>query len=424
MPTHPQTRWRIVRKVVPAVVIAGLLAAGGLGYGGYVAAADDVNLSVDGQPTRFTTHAGTVADVLRDQGVTVNDRDDVQPSLTSEVAGPTTITVNFARQLTITVDGKKDSYWTTARSVDEALQEMNIPASAKLSTSRGAKINRDGIHIKVDTSKTATITAGGKTLKVTSTGRTIADALKQAKVAYDKDDQVSPKPATALKDKAKIVVKIVEVKKATKKLEHEYKTIEKETDSLEKGESKTDTTGITGITEEVWQYVYVDGKQTEKRKLSSKVVKKKRDKIVLIGTKEPEKPKDDSDDDAKKDDDSGNNDDSDNNDDSGDSGNDDEPKNDEASGKSGTCEASYYWQGQMTANGEQFNTNDFTAAHKSLPFNSRVKVTNLNNGKSTTVRINDRGPYISGRCLDLSRAAMEAIGGTGAGVVDVKYTVL
>lgn len=415
MLTHPQTRWRIVRKVVPAVVIAGLLAAGGLGYGGYVAAADDVNLSVDGQPTRFTTHAGTVADVLRDQGIAVNDRDDVQPSLTSEVAGPTTITVNFARQLTITVDGKKDSYWTTARSVDEALQEMNIPASAKLSTSRGAKISRDGIHIKVDTSKSATVVAGGKTFKITTTGRTIADALKKAKVAYDKDDQVSPKPSAALVDKAKIVVKIIEVKKATKKLEHEYKTIEKKTDSLEKGETKTDTSGITGITEEVWQYVYVDGKQTEKKLLSSKVIKKKRDKIVLVGTKEPKKS-DDSDDSK--------NDDSDSNDDSGDSGNDDEPKNDDASGESGSCKASYYWQGQMTANGEQFNTNDFTAAHKSLPFNSRVRVTNLNNGKSTTVRINDRGPYISGRCLDLSRAAMEAIGGTGAGVVPVKYKVL
>ncbi|MFC7621046.1 septal ring lytic transglycosylase RlpA family protein [Microlunatus sp. GCM10028923] len=396
-------------------MIAGLLAAGGLGYGGYVAAADDVNLSVDGQPTRFTTHAGTVADVLRDQGIAVNDRDDVQPSLTSEVAGPTTITVNFARQLTITVDGKKDSYWTTARSVDEALQEMNIPASAKLSTSRGAKISRDGIHIKVDTSKSATVVAGGKTFKITTTGRTIADALKKAKVAYDKDDQVSPKPSAALVDKAKIVVKIIEVKKATKKLEHEYKTIEKKTDSLEKGETKTDTSGITGITEEIWQYVYVDGKQTEKKLLSSKVIKKKRDKIVLVGTKEPKKS-DDSDDSK--------NDDSDSNDDSGDSGNDDEPKNDDASGESGSCKASYYWQGQMTANGEQFNTNDFTAAHKSLPFNSRVRVTNLNNGKSTTVRINDRGPYISGRCLDLSRAAMEAIGGTGAGVVPVKYKVL
>ncbi|HLT62291.1 MAG TPA: septal ring lytic transglycosylase RlpA family protein, partial [Microlunatus sp.] len=164
---------------------------------------------------------------------------------------------------------------------------------------------------------------------------------------------------------------------------------------------------------------YVDGKQTEKKLVSSKVIKKKRDKVVLVGTKEPKR--DDSDGDSKGNDSGGS--------DSGkkkggSSRDDDEPKNDKASGESGRCKASYYWQGQQTANGEQFNTNDFTAAHKSLPFNSRVKVTNLNNGKSTVVRINDRGPYIAGRCLDLSRAAMKAIGGTGAGVVPVKYKVL
>ena len=102
-----------------------------------------------------------------------------------------------------------------------------------------------------------------------------------------------------------------------------------------------------------------------------------------------------------------------------------EPKaNTKASGSGGTCKASYYWQDQMTATGERFNTNDLTAAHKSLPFNSRVKVTNKANGKSVTVRINDRGPYVAGRCLDLSTAAMKAVGGTGAGVITVSYQVL
>lgn len=100
------------------------------------------------------------------------------------------------------------------------------------------------------------------------------------------------------------------------------------------------------------------------------------------------------------------------------------PANTKSSGQGGSCKASYYWQGQMTANGERFNTNDFTAAHKSLPFNSHVQVTNKANGKSVTVRINDRGPYISGRCLDLSTAAMKQIGGTGAGVVSVSWKVL
>ncbi|AXE37388.1 septal ring lytic transglycosylase RlpA family protein [Acidipropionibacterium virtanenii] len=90
----------------------------------------------------------------------------------------------------------------------------------------------------------------------------------------------------------------------------------------------------------------------------------------------------------------------------------------------GSCRASYYDEDQLTANGERFNTNDYTAAHKTLKFNTRVRVTNPANGKSTVVRINDRGPYVSGRCLDLSTAAFSAIASTGSGVIAVKYTVL
>lgn len=90
----------------------------------------------------------------------------------------------------------------------------------------------------------------------------------------------------------------------------------------------------------------------------------------------------------------------------------------------GACEASYYADGQRTASGEAFDPNALTAAHRTLPFGSKVRVTNKVNGESVTVRINDRGPYTGGRCLDLSRAAMVAVGGTGPGVIPIKYQVL
>ncbi|MFF0312100.1 septal ring lytic transglycosylase RlpA family protein [Streptosporangium sp. NPDC004379] len=91
---------------------------------------------------------------------------------------------------------------------------------------------------------------------------------------------------------------------------------------------------------------------------------------------------------------------------------------------SGACGASYYDEPQMTASGERFDPSAMTAAHKTLPLGSKVRVTNPANGESVTVRINDRGPYTGGRCLDLSRAAFSAIGDTGAGVMRVKYEVL
>lgn len=88
--------------------------------------------------------------------------------------------------------------------------------------------------------------------------------------------------------------------------------------------------------------------------------------------------------------------------------------------------ASYYgadFNGRRTANGEIFNMNDLTAAHRSLPFGTIVKVTNLKNGASAEVKINDRGPFVAGRIIDLSQAAAEELDMLGDGVIDVKLEV-
>jgi rare lipoprotein A len=85
--------------------------------------------------------------------------------------------------------------------------------------------------------------------------------------------------------------------------------------------------------------------------------------------------------------------------------------------------ASWYgpgFHGRKTANGERFNTNDMTCAHKSLPFNTLLKVTNLENGRYTIVRVNDRGPYAHGRIVDLSNAAKTEIGMGGLAKVRIE----
>lgn len=86
--------------------------------------------------------------------------------------------------------------------------------------------------------------------------------------------------------------------------------------------------------------------------------------------------------------------------------------------------ASYYYQGTTTASGARFNPNGMTAAHRSLPFGTRVLVTNQSNGQSVTVTINDRGPFIKGRIIDLSSGAAGVIGMKGAGVARVSISVL
>ena len=92
----------------------------------------------------------------------------------------------------------------------------------------------------------------------------------------------------------------------------------------------------------------------------------------------------------------------------------------QASAQSGM--ASYYWQGQKVACGGKFNPNAMTAAHKTLPCGTRVTVTNKRNGKSVVVTINDRGPFVRGRIIDVSLAAARQLGMTGAGVVPVTVT--
>jgi len=109
---------------------------------------------------------------------------------------------------------------------------------------------------------------------------------------------------------------------------------------------------------------------------------------------------------------------------------DEQPPRPEAAGKvlltlEGTV--SYYahdFQGKETSNGETFNMNDLTAAHRTFPFGTKVRVTNLENNKSVIVRVNDRGPFVEGRIMDLSMGAAKEIGLIKTGTTRARLEVL
>jgi rare lipoprotein A len=86
--------------------------------------------------------------------------------------------------------------------------------------------------------------------------------------------------------------------------------------------------------------------------------------------------------------------------------------------------ASFYVDEQKTANGETFNPKALTAAHPTLPFGTRLRVTNVSTGRSVTVRINDRGPFVAGRVVDVSYSAAESLGIVGRGTAKVKLDVV
>jgi rare lipoprotein A len=86
--------------------------------------------------------------------------------------------------------------------------------------------------------------------------------------------------------------------------------------------------------------------------------------------------------------------------------------------------ASFYSEGTRTASGEKFDASELTAAHPTLPFGTRLRVTDVASGRSVTVRVNDRGPYVPGRVVDVSYSAANALGMVGKGVANVRLDVV
>ncbi|WP_296139602.1 septal ring lytic transglycosylase RlpA family protein [uncultured Tessaracoccus sp.] len=401
------------RKHILAPAMAGAVALALVG-GVSVASAmrtHDVTLSVDGNQRALDVREDTVADVLQLEGIELGAHDVVLPAKDTEVTDGLAITVRHARPLQLTVDGKERKVWTTARTVDEALGYLSLGArDSKLSTSRSAAIGRDGLDLEVVTAKDVTLVAGGKQHKVRLAG-TVGDLLAKQGVKPDGDDIVSPAASTMLTDGMQVKFVDVRITQSNKDVAVPHDKTTKKSAKLDKGEEKVTTEGVDGVKRERIREVFHDGKRVESKKVGESVVKKAVTEVMTVGTKEPEKTEKKADASSKRSTTS--------------SSSDSKSSSQDLSPAVGnSCKASYYWDPQPTANGEQFDTNAFTAAHKSLPFNTRVKVTNKANGKSTIVRINDRGPYVGGRCLDLSTAAMKAIGGVSSGVVSVNWEVV
>ena len=185
--------------VVALAVVAGSITVATLRH--------TVTLAVDGQDREVVSMAGTVGELLDEQGLSVGERDIVAPGPDEELAEGSEITVRYARPFDVTVDGEEQTHWVTATSVSSALAEIGtVYGDARLSTSRGMSIGRGGASLNVVTPKKVTLAlAGKKPVKRNLTVLTVADALERLDVKVDKRDKVTPKPKAQLEDGDKIV---------------------------------------------------------------------------------------------------------------------------------------------------------------------------------------------------------------------------
>ena len=275
-----------MRKIIPVVAAgATALALAGTTFG-YASLNKAVTLSVDGQTTQVQTSASTVGALLRSRGIEVSDHDVVAPSADSKVEEGGRIAVKFGRQVTFTVDGAAQTVWTTATTVDDALNALEIDLSgAELSASRGSSIGRQGLTIVVATQKRIIIIDAGKKRKITTTGQTLADALTAAKITVDHDDKLSASPNARLVDGSKFSFTRVDVNSKTKKLKIGFDTVRKKSSKLNKGVTKVDTPGIRGVRAVTYELVRHNGEIVKRTKIKSKLITKPVDEVILVGTK-------------------------------------------------------------------------------------------------------------------------------------------
>ena len=151
-----------MRKIIPVVAVGvAALSVAGATFA-YAVLDKDVSLSVDGATTEVNTMAGTVGQVLQSKGIEVGEHDVVAPAPSTTIVDGTRIAVQYGRQITVTVDGRPRTYWTTATNVSQALAALNLDLpGAQLSTSRSTSIGRQGLAVALATQKTVTVNDAG-----------------------------------------------------------------------------------------------------------------------------------------------------------------------------------------------------------------------------------------------------------------------
>jgi resuscitation-promoting factor RpfB len=275
-----------VRKsIIVAVGATAVLAVAG-GSAAYAAKSKTVTVSVDGEVQKVHTLGATVADALSENKIQVGERDLVAPSLNAELEEGQEIAVEYGRPLTVTADGSKKNFWTTADSVNEALADLGLRYDgAQLSTSRSAPIGRQGLALVVRTPKTVQFVRQGKAVTVRTTARTVQEAMTGARVGFDSNDRVTPALTTPVGDGTRITIVRVDVKKATKVLPIAFATERTKSDSLLTGVVKTTTKGVPGRRSVTSVTTYLDGKLSGAKPVASKVLTQPVTQVVTVGTK-------------------------------------------------------------------------------------------------------------------------------------------
>jgi resuscitation-promoting factor RpfB len=280
---------RSLKFVLFALVLLGLVG----GSAAYVAAQKSVTLTVDGQAREVSTYAGTVGDVLEEEGLQTQAHDVLLPDAASSVADGDTVVLNRARPLTLTVDGVQSVVHVTALSVDEALAQLGYRAEdLVVSASRSERLPLDGMELSITTPKPVTLAVDGQERVVTTTAATAGDLLAEQGITLGATDRTSMYPDQALLAHMRLQVFRVQVSEVAVPTPIDYRTVQAQDPNALEGDETVTQEGVEGEQVTTYRVTVTDGVETGREQLATTVTRQPVDELVTVGTRvRPQPPR-------------------------------------------------------------------------------------------------------------------------------------
>jgi len=354
-------------RLVRAAIVCGL----GVATLAYGALEKSITVSVEGEPLRIRTFAATVGEALDRAGIPVGARDRLEPAASAPVDDGTVVAVYRAKPVTLLLDGERRKVWVTGLTIAEVLEEVKARSTLAdlVHPSRASRVTA-GMTISVRRAVAVKVRHDGRTERVVTNARSIGRVVRELGIELGRRDQIRPRARTSPRQGMTIRVLRVGIRRDTRMEDVAFPTYLRRTNDLRYGQRKTVQSGREGLRRVQYVSRYVDGKLVSRRAVHATTIKPARPRIIAIGAYRP------------------------------------------------TCDCR---DGVQVGGASWYHRNDgLTAAHKTLPFGTMVKVTNLDNGRVVYVKIVDRGPYIDGRVIDLSDDAFSRLAPLSKGVIRVR----
>ena len=282
----PFTKINRAKSPVFYSVVAAVFVTLGAGGATAVVQHKDVVLDVDGEQRAFGTMNSNVGDILAAAGYTVDENDVVAPAVDSSVSDGDTIVLRQAREVRLTVDGEERSVWTTALTVDEALDQFRLSDDAYVSASRSHRLPLDGTDLEVVNPKTVRFADNGApATEVRVAAPTVADFLETQGTKLEHADSVAPALDAQLEEGMEVVVTRDRIESRTENRPIAPPEHRVDDPNMFEGETAVDDPGAPGEQSVTFDVHTVNGAEVGRTETASAVLAEPRPVVIRVGTK-------------------------------------------------------------------------------------------------------------------------------------------